>query len=307
MITLDQPQLISTETTFNVMEVVKKYEVNGTISGQRLDEFLPNPTLELTKEILASCTFKDLTVEGDVAIENNFNGLNLEKVLADAVYDDKDAVITAPKVFTNLEVKGNANISSNFINDINLRDIMTTDGEQEVSIERLQGDVTISNLKLGGLFDGINPTQLEPDSVRTFGDQFIETPLIIAKGGRVGASSLDVKISLNDVPIESYCFTDQPIDFPPNVRVEFSDLSVGNFNVANDVVGTGALVNLNLQEFLATRLSKSLKQVINVPVKIDTLTTKSTFTGGSINGLNFDKFKSYMVKMKNFLKDLLSR
>jgi hypothetical protein len=288
------------------MEVVKKLEVNGTISGQKLDEFLPNPTLELTKEILASCNFKDLTVEGDLTVEKTFNGVNLENVLSDAVYNDDVNVIAAPKVFNNLEIKDNLNISSNFINDINLREIMTTNTDQEVAIERFQGDVSIANLKLGGLFDGVNPAKLETDSIRTFGDQFIESPLIIAKGGRVGASSLDVKISLNEVPVESFCYTDRVIDFPPTTRVEFLDLSVGNLKVDADIVGTGTLVNLNLPEFLNNRMSKSLSQTINVPVEIDTLTTRNVFNGETINGLSFDKFKSYMVKMKNFSKSLLS-
>lgn len=305
MITLDQPQKINSETTFNVVEVIKKLEVNGTISGQKLDEFLPNPTLELTKEILASCNFKDLTVEGDVSVENSFNGVNFEKVLADAVYDDDINVITAAKVFQNLAVKGNLNITSNFINDVNLKDIMTTNTEQQVAIERLQGDISIANLKMDGLFDNVNPTLLETNSIRTFGDQFIETPLIV-KGGRVGATSLDVKISLNDIPLESFCYTDQAIDFPPNTRVEFLDLTVGNLKIDGDIVGTGSLVNLNVQDFANNRLSKSLIQTLNVPVEINTLTTRNVFNGATINGMSFDKFKSYMVKMKNFSKTLLS-
>lgn len=306
MITLDQPQVITAPITFNSIEVIQRLEVNGTISGQKLDEFLPNPTLELTKEILAGCTFRDLTVEGDVLVENSFGDYDFERVLMNAVYDDEENVITGQKVFQNLEIKGNTKISSNFINDVNLTAIMTTDGNQHVDIERLQGDVSIANLKMTGLFDGINPTRLETDSVRTFGDQFIETPLVILKGGRVGASSLDVKMSLNNLPVQSFCYSDQAIDLPPNARIEFLDLSVGNLKIDGDIVGTGSLSNLNLPEFATNRLSKSLVQSISIPVEVDTLTTRNVFNGATINGLSFDKFKSYMVKMKNFSKSLLT-
>lgn len=307
LITLDQPQHIPVDTTFNIMEVVKKLEVNGTISGQHLDEFLPNPTLEIAKEILASCTFKELFVEGDVKIGKSFNKLDLEKTLTDVIYeDDIEVVIAAPKEFLNLEVKNNLNISSNFINNVNLSDVMTTNGEQEVNFDRLQGDVRIQNLKLGGLFDGVNATQLEIDSVRTFGDQFIETPLIIASGGRVGANSINIKSSLNEIPVGDYFFTDQIIEFAPNARVEFIDLTVDASKIASDVIGQGALKNFNMQELERNCLSKSLKQMINVPVQVKTLTTRGTFAANSVNGIDFEVFKNYMRQIKNYRKALLA-
>lgn len=305
MITLDQPQHIPVETTFKVMEVVKKLEVNGTISGQQLNEFLPNPTLELANEILAACTFQDLIVEGNVVVDKKFNGLSLERVLSDAVYDDgSETVITSPKEFLNLNVQKNANISSNFINDINLNDFMTTEGVQEVNFDRLQGDVRIENLTLSGLFDGVNATQLEIESVRTFGDQFIESPLILINGGRVSASSVDVKATLNDVPINDYFFIDQSIEISLNSRVEVAELTATKSKISNDIVGSGKLQNFNFND--QNRLSKSLKQVINVPVVIQTLTTRNTFGGGTINGVDFEIFRNYMKQIKNFRKSLLS-
>lgn len=289
------------------MEVVKKLEVSGTISGQQLNEFLPNPTLDVSNEILAACTFKELVVEGSVEIGNSFNQLNLVKVLSDAVYEDSGEVtITAPKEFIDLNVQGNVNISSNFVNDINISDIMRTDNEQDINFERLQGDIKISSLKIGGLFDGINATSLEMESFRTFGDQFIESPLIFTSSERLGAAGVDVKTTLNDISVNDYFYVDQSIDFAPNVRVDFLELTVDDAKISNDIGGTGSLGNFNVREFEQNRFSKSRKQEINVPVEVDTLTTRGTFAGDTINGLDFDIFKNYMKLIKNYRTSLLS-
>lgn len=308
MITLDQSQYIPSETTFNVMEVIKKLEVNGTISGQQLDEFLPNPTIEFANEILAACTFKELIIEGNVNVDNSFNGMGLEKVLTDAIYEsDIEVVITKPKDFNNLDVKGNLNVTSNFINNININNFMRSDIEQEVNIERINGNVKISNLKLRGFFDDVNATLLEMDSVRTFGDQFISSPLIIATGGKVGATSIDVKNTLNDVPLNFYFYSDKIIELSQNTKVEFlNSLTAENSKILSDIIGVGSISNFNIQAFEQNRLSKNIKQVINVPVEIRNLITKKTFASNIINGLNFETFKNYMRQIKNYRQALLS-
>jgi phosphoribosylformimino-5-aminoimidazole carboxamide ribonucleotide (ProFAR) isomerase len=55
MIPLDQPQEIPTETTFDMLEVANKLEVNGTISGRKLDDFLPNPSLAESNSTTKNC------------------------------------------------------------------------------------------------------------------------------------------------------------------------------------------------------------------------------------------------------------
>ncbi len=307
VITLDQPQHITAETTFHEMEVLKRFEVNGTITGKKLEEFLPNPTLDRAEEIIAGCSFKKLTVEGEIKVEDSFSGKNLEAVLSDAVYDDhEENVIRAPKVFKNLEITKNTNIVSNFINNINLKSIMTTHGEQEVSIEKFLGDVWIKNLRLLGLFDSVNATELEMNSVRTFGDQFIGTPLLFVDGGKIGADSVFIEKSLNEIPVENFIYLDQGVELPQNAQVEVPDLSIENLRVNEDIVGSGSLANMNLHDLRKNHVSKSHEQTMNVPVEIDKLVTRKTFSGTNINGQPFDRFKNYMIKIKNFSKSLLS-
>lgn len=309
MITLDQTQNISGETTFKVLEVIKKLEVNGTIAGRHLDEFLPNPSLEETKEVLAACSFKELIVEGTVIVENTLNGENFESVLSDVVYespDEPEVVITGPKTFTDLTVVGDVVIANNFINDVNLDNIMMTDRDQVASFDSIGGDIFFTNLKILGLFDGINATELERNSFRTFGDQFIETPLIISESNQAGATSVEIKESLNGVAAKNYLFIDQPINLAAVKDVIFNDLHVENLKVKGDIAGPGALENFNVADFTSSYLSKSQKQKISVPVNIKTLTTNGTFDSEMINGIEFKVFKKYMRGIKNFKSFILS-
>lgn len=307
IITLDQAQQIDGETTFSSVEVSGQLEVHGTVSGKKLDEFLPNPSLEHAKQILADCTFKELVVEGYVNVTNSLNGQNLKAVLADVVYEsnsESEVVVTGSKSFNNLELQNDAVITSNYINGIAIESFMTTVDNQTVYAEKLLGVIHFENLKLAGLFDGINATELEMSSIRTFGDQFIETPLLITN--HLSAKSVDIKSMLNDVSVDEYYFVDRPIEFQPQTKVGMFDLTVKNIKVNEDVVGNGKLVNFNLEELKQNRLSRSIEQNIVYPVNAEKVTVEDLFKGTMINGMDFEIFKTYMLNLKNFKADLLS-
>lgn len=309
MITLDQPQNIAAQTTFNSLEVIKKLEVNGTIVGRKLEDFLPNPTLEEVKEVSAACNFRELIVEGNVVIEESLNGQKLEAVLSDVVYetlDGSEVVIAAPKTFTDLEVVGDVEVSTNFISSLNLDRVMMTDREQTVMFQKLQGFVFFSNLKISGLFDNINATELEHRSIRTFGDQFIETPIIIREKHRVLAKSASIKESLNRVPVGDYLYIDEPVNLSKASGVLFNQLQVDNLQLRGDVVGSGTLSSLNLAEISTNTLSKSRQQNILAPARIKSLITNGTFTCKTINEIDFNNFIDHMHGIRNFKDSILS-
>lgn len=309
MITLDQSQRIPAETTFKVLEVMQKLEVNGTISGKQLDAFLPNPTLQHTREVSAACNFKELIVQGSVAVEETLNGQNLAATLADVVYETPDGtevIITAAKTFKNLEVQGDVDVSSSFINDMNLENFLMTDREQTATIEKLRGDIFFTNLKIAGLFDGINATELEHNSVRTFGDQFIETPIIISEGNRVEATSAGITKILNEIPVGDFLLLNQPMNLAGAQDLIFNDLQVENLKLDGDVVGAGTFASLNLTDLMTNHLSKTRPQVILAPARVKSLTTNGTFHSDTINGKDFEVFKRYMRSIRNFESLILS-
>lgn len=290
--------------------MTRKLEVNGTIAGQQLNEFLPNPTLKEVREVTAACSFKELVVMGKVVIEDSLNDQNLETLLSDVVYEsqetDTEVVIAAPKTFFDLEVKGNIGISSNFVNDQDLNNFALTDREQTMSISKIGGDVFFSNLKLFGLFDGINATNLEQSSIRTFGDQFIETPIIVSDRFRAEGASVGVKESLNGILTKDFLFVDQPITFAPSIKLFFRNITVENVKLQGDIVGAGTYSNFNVSDLLTNHMSKSLDQNILVPVKVKSLTTNGTFHSKGINGIKFDEFIKYMRGIRDFKSLILS-
>lgn len=61
-------------------------QVTGNITGDDMDKFLPNPTLDESDEIKANVIFKKIIVDGDIIVQNNFNKANLNDTLQDLVY-----------------------------------------------------------------------------------------------------------------------------------------------------------------------------------------------------------------------------
>ena len=307
---MDQVQRIQGDTTFRQLEVVRKLEVNGTISGKALDAFLPNPTLKEVREVSAACNFNELIVEGTVTIENQFNNQNLEKILSDVVYETQDGsevVIQGAKVFKNLEIQGDLEVASNFLNDHKLDNFMMTDRDQEVNLGVLEGNIFFTNLSLSGLFDGINATELERNSVRTYGDQFIETPIILDPRFHAGANEADIKTHLNGIPTADYIFIDGgPVNLSSIQELFFENLEVDNFHLDGDLTGPGFIANLNISEIVMNALSKTRKQTILAPVEVESLTTNGTFFGRTINGRNFDEFINHMRSIRNFKEIILS-
>lgn len=310
IITLNQNQYIQEEQTFQQLEVTQSLEVNGTISGKNLDEFLSNPTLEQTNEVAASCSFRDLIVNGPIFIEESLNGENLELILSDVVYENsegEDLFISAVKTFKNLEVQGNVEIKSGYLNDINLDNVMLTNVEQTIDLKGpMNGDIIFENLKVSGVYDGINATELEQNAIRTFGDQFTESELVFVDKSHFHATGSFVRIenTLNGIPVEEFLDQDTENIEMMAGEVQFNDLIVDNLIANGDVVGPGALNNVNLKELEVVHLSKSQPQIINVPVRIKNLRTDEKFESETINQMEMKKFKNYINKVKNY-KDLL--
>jgi hypothetical protein len=138
--------------------------------------------------------------------------------------------------------------------------------------------------KLVGLFDGIYATELEHNSVLTFGDQFIETPLVIAEGHQVGAGIADVKNTLNGISSSDLLFIDQPMTVASAV---LNELQAENLHVNGFVDGPGVFSSINITDLSTNYLSKTPKQKILVPVRNKSLATNGTFGATSINGIDF--------------------
>lgn len=178
---------------------------NGTISGRRLDEFLANPTLRDTRQIRATVYVDTLEIEGPLYVRGLFDGVNLDDVLSDVVYKHEPTPqITSFKRFKSLQAP-NVAITMNVINGIPFASFLTADTEQTFHVSKLYGNVTFERLKLDGLFNFINVTELDMNAIKLFGEQFTDADLVFEDGDYVNidASQIQALDSINNVNVGS--------------------------------------------------------------------------------------------------------
>lgn len=289
---------------FNSLEVSERLEVNGSISGRNLEDFLANPSLLQTNEIQSACHFNSLIVDGPIIIENDFNDMKLREVLEDVVYDDESSEINSKKVFQSVEFSGGLEITSGFINNNQVENIMLTDKEQEVNLKFLQGDILFSKLDLNGSFDGVNVTDLEFNSVRTFGDQITECDIFFENPNHfIEANDIQITNFLMNRPLSSYMNNENLV---LDEGVSFNKLAVENLNCVGNITGSGNFHNLSLDDLERNRLSKSMEQIIATPCTIKTLTSEEGFSAKLINNKNMSTFKNYIDNIRNYQHLLFS-
>lgn len=125
----------------------------------------------------ADCLFQNLEVQGPIFITNNCNGLTIDDILSDVVYkSNPKATIASFKTFDTIESV--VELTSNLINNIPVENYMTAHTTQNVNFDRFIGNVMIRELYTNGLFDFINVTELDQNSIKLTGEQFTEAEQI---------------------------------------------------------------------------------------------------------------------------------
>lgn len=181
---------------------------HGTISGRHLDEFLSNPTLYETNQIRANVIFNTLEIEQSLYVQNTIDGVHLDDLLSDVVYKHEPSPkINSFKKFQSVKAP-NIKLTSKFINDQPLSSFMTRDTEQTFHVNKLVANVFFQHLHLDGLFDFMNVTDLDMNSIKLFGDQYTDAELIFQDGDylHIDAKRLDVLDTINNVDV-SYTFS----------------------------------------------------------------------------------------------------
>lgn len=255
---------------------------------------MPNPTLNETNIVQSNCFFKNLEVEGRVTIKNVLNDIPLDPILGDVIYKtDLDPTCVAHKTFEKLQA--NIRLTSNLLNDVDLGDYMTLDTDQAFEVDHLDASVWFSKLKLDGLYDFINVTELDVNAVKTFGDQVTGAELVVEDGSWFDANVLDVQNSINGIDVEDFIRLDEDIVIDGDLTL--NDLSANEVIVGGDILGEGTLNGQNLKDLSSTCLSRSKEQIIEQPVYIESGVIRGTFDANLLNGFDF----------QTILKNLLAR
>lgn len=113
----------------------------------------------------SSCYVQSIEVEGSVFIQKSLNGVDLDQLLNDVVYKhEPNRKVTSFKTFNDISAP-NVILSSKLINGIPLDAFVTSNTEQTFNVKSLHGDFFFHNLLLDGLFNGVNVTELDMNSV----------------------------------------------------------------------------------------------------------------------------------------------
>lgn len=184
--------------------LIMKIGPNGTISGRHLDDFLSNPTLRDTNQIRANCFINSLEIEGPLYVRNTINNIHLDDVLNDIVYKHEPSPpqINSFKRFASVQAP-NIQLTSNIVNGINFSSLVTKDTEQTFHVNKLDANVRFDRLKIGGLINFINITEVDMNSIKLFGEQYTNAELIFEDGDylNIEAAQLEVLDTINDISV----------------------------------------------------------------------------------------------------------
>ncbi|XP_055611748.1 uncharacterized protein LOC129758294 [Uranotaenia lowii] len=312
IITLDDDQHIPGNVTFADLHVAERLEIRGAVRGPHLDAFLDNPSLLQTKLVKAACHFRELHVDGPVIVQNRFAGMDVDATLGDVVYDTEHNVeIVSGKRIGTAEFLGKVTVSSNMINEFRLDDFVTRSTEQELPVQEIEGDVFFENLSLGGLFDGLNVTEVDYSSIKLYGDQYTEASLIFQNPRDFGypdieANEVRILKTLNNKRRSEFLDTEQG-DLVLSGEITVDKLKVEQLQmVKSSLDGPSKMINdVHLPTFDELRFSLSRPQKISAPFFVDKLVVGSQLTTPFVNGRDFRSLKQDLDKVENIKNHLL--
>lgn len=307
VVTLSDHQSIHGLTTFEHLEVTEKLDVTGKISGRHLDDFIANPSLLQTKSIATACFFNTLIVDGPIVVANTIQGVNLDAVLSDVVYsNDTRSQISSFKTFDSLEMD-QLQLSTGVINGFSVEDFVTLSTEQELSLNRLSGNVIFQDLEIGGLFEFVNVTELDTNAIRLQGDQYTDAELIFENpegfGNDLEATNLNVKFNLNGIQLDQLVSLSDPLEVVANVELEGA-IVVNLEHEEGDMVGLGVLNDYVLGDLNRTRVSLRGRQEITAPYFIRKATIMGDLQAMQVNGVSVVGIQQHVLTVQRVVQDL---
>lgn len=167
---------------------------------------MSNPTLRDTRQIRATVYINTLEIEGPLNVRGVMDGVYLDDVLSDVMYKHEPASqITSFKTFKTLQTP-NLEVTMNVVNGIPFTSFLTADTEQTFHVNKLYGNVTFERLKLDGLFNFVNITELDMNAIKLFGEQFTDAELIFEAGDylNIDASQIQPLATINNIDVSFF-------------------------------------------------------------------------------------------------------
>lgn len=229
--------------------------------------------------------------------------INVDAVLADVIYkSNPKQVITAFKTFDTVHAE-HVSLTSELINGFFVRDYLTSDTPQTLYLDNLRGNVIFRNINVTGVFNGINATELDQNSIKLFGDQFTEAELIFnntdyALDFDVHAEILEIVDGVNSVQLADFVTVDDYLEFNGNVYLNkafIDDLT----HINGEFLGNGILNGEPLDVLESKYLSVSKSQEIIGSFIIKTAIIKGDLDAILVNGYPVSNLIRHFEKIRN--------
>lgn len=254
---------------------------------------MANPTLLDTNFVTANCIAKSIEVQGSVFIQNTLNDQHVDNVLSDVIYKhEPEPKCSSFKTFSSMSAT-NIELTSNLVNGIQLDDFVTTDSDQTFNVDKMHGNVFFSRLNLGGLFNYINATELDENTIKLFGEQYTEAELIFEgpyDGFAVDANALDILTTINKLSVDDFIGVDE--NFKLNDDITLNTFVANECIVGGKVNGgldDGKINGWNVQALEKSYLSKNREQQIFESFHVRTAMLRGTFDANHVNNYDFQE------------------
>ncbi|CAD7086743.1 unnamed protein product [Hermetia illucens] len=297
LISLQYDQRIPGTISFKQLEVTDSFEVAGTISGKNLDQFVENPTLLDTHRVIPECQFTNLKVDGPVIVKGRFNRWKFDDILDNVIYkSEENVMIRSKKKFQDVQFDEPLELKSKHIGGVGLGDFLTKSTDQEVDATEIDGGVFIENLELDGLYNFINVTEMELNSIPLDRDQVVDLDLVFDLGQLFKADTVEILETLNQVPVGDFVNIHEPIHLG---NVSFDQINVEELSTECNIEGKGLVNGVDLVRFNKQRLSITEDQTVDFDVTADTVEVETDLDIKLLNGYPIEDLLKFLKKSVN--------
>lgn len=177
---------------------------------------------------------------------------------------------------------------------------VTKDTDQVFHATKIYGNVFFNQLRLDGLFDSVNVTDLDMNSVKILGDQYTNAEFIFENPDLiVEATQLDITETINGIPVKDFININDDFELVGDVVVD--SLYVNECNVDGEInskVPNREINGWHIDELMNLYLSEKHFQAVKDPITIETAIIRGPLDATFVNGFNLKETRDILRKLK---------
>lgn len=276
---------------------------SSSIEGPYMDMFLSNPTLQQERIVQAACDFRNLRVEGKVIVTELLNGIDIKSELAQYIYQTEQPMQV--NGFKDIKAIQMNDLQTDLVNGKDMSSFVTLNHEQSISLSQLVGSYfRFDHMRLYGLFDFVNISDLVDKSIRTTGDQATEAHIIMdaSENGNpfqlsLTARNIQTQNTLNTFPVDKFVDNTNILEYTG--LIEGAEVTVKRLFLAGNLRGAPIINGHHIPEYDAQRWSKSRDQTVTAPVFVKNMFNLD-FQFTRINSVGHQELMAGLRKVSDF-------